>query len=156
MPGHDAIVVTLGISEPTLSVRFRGARGTPNDVRSRATAIIVDVARHNGIKRVVVQSSYGVGPTRSRLGWLDRLFVALLIKPQLEDTEIQERHIRGSDLDWTIVQPVFLTDKPSIAHFLSTDGTTRKRSVSRRGLAQVHADLAEGLTMVGQTVAVSG
>ena len=84
------------------------------------------------------------------------MFFALLIKPQIFDTEMQEGVLRGSDLDWTIVQPVHLIDDDSDEHFVSTDGRTRARKVSRRGVAHVHADLVEGTTMVGETVSVSG
>src|SRR5688500_17809318 len=48
LPGHDAIVVTLGISEPVMRVRLRGAKGTPDDVRSKGTAAIVAAARRAG------------------------------------------------------------------------------------------------------------
>ena len=92
-------------------------------MRSRGTAAVVAAARRAGIRRVVVQSSYGVGETRSLLGLVDRVFFALLIKPQIIDSEIQEGVLRGSDLDWTIVQPVHLSDDDSVDHFVSTDGT---------------------------------
>ena len=68
MPGHDAVIVTLGISEPTLRVRLRGAQGTPDDVRSRGTAVVVGGRPARRRPSVVVQSSYGVGETRSLLG----------------------------------------------------------------------------------------
>lgn len=156
LPGHDAVVVTLGISEPVLRVRLRGAKGTPDDVRSRATEQLIRAARAAGVRRVVVQSSYGVGQTRDLLGFVDRMLFSLLIKPQIFDTELQEMLLRGSDLDWTIVQPVYLTDHESSERFISTDGTTRLRKVTRRGVAQVHADLVEQPTMIAQTVSVSG
>ena len=54
MPGHDAVVVTLGISEPALRVRLRGAKGTTGDVRSRGTAAVVAAAGRAGIRRIVV------------------------------------------------------------------------------------------------------
>ena len=156
VPGHDAVVVTLGISEPTIRVRLRGAQGTPGDVRSRGTAAVVAAARRAGIRRVVVQSSYGVGETRALLGLVDRIFLALLVKPQIADSEIQEGVLRGSGLDWTIVQPVHLSDDESDDHFVSTDGRTRQHKVSRRAVAQVHADLVEQGGMIRQTVSVSG
>ncbi len=156
LPGHDAIVVTLGISEPALRVRLRGAKGTPDDVRSRATEELIAAARSAGIDRVVVQSSYGVGPTRGMLGFADRVVFALMIKPQIFDTELQESLLRGSELDWTIVQPVYLTDEDSAERFISTDGRTRRNKVARRGVAAVHADLVEQHTMVRETVSVSG
>lgn len=156
VPGHDAVVVTLGISEPMLRVRFRGAQGTPDDVRSRATNEIIRAARRAGVQRVIVQSSYGVGPTRALLGFVDRALFSLMIKPQIFDTELQESLLRGSELDWTIVQPVYLTDAESDEHFVSTDGRTRGRKVARRGVARVHADLVEQQSMIGETVSVSG
>ena len=67
LPGHDAMVVILGISEPMMRVRLRGASGTYDDVRSRGTHAIVAAARRAGIERIVVQSSYGVGETRHLL-----------------------------------------------------------------------------------------
>jgi uncharacterized protein YbjT (DUF2867 family) len=147
MPGHEAVVVTLGISEPALRVRVRGAKHTPSDVRSRGTAAVVAAARRAGLRRIVVQSSYGV---------TDRLLFALLIAPQIADTAVQEGVLRGSGLDWTIVQPVYLSDDDSDDHFVSTDGSRRRRKVSRRGVARVHADLVEQGSMIGRTVSVSG
>lgn len=156
LPGHDAVVVILGISEPTLRVRLRGAQGTPDDVRSRATELLVAAARRAGVRRVIVQSSYGVGETRTRLRLRDRLVFAMFIAPQIADTEIQEGVLRGSDLDWTIVQPVYLTDGDDPTHLVTLDGTTRRRSVSRRGVAAVHADLVERADLARRTVSVSG
>lgn len=156
VPGHDAIVVTLGISEPPMRVRLRGARDTIGDIRSRGTAAIVTAARRAGIRRLVVQSSYGVGDSRSMLKLLDRALFAVMIRPQIIDTEIQEGVLRGSELDWTIVQPVYLGDGDSVAHFTSLDSTTRERKVSRRAVAHVHADLVESGAAVRETVAVSG
>ena len=156
MPGHGAVVVTLGISESPLRVRLRGARTTTDDVRSRGTTAIVAAAGRAGIRRVVVQSSYGVGETRRLLTVMDRLFFAVLIGPQMADTAVQEDVLRGSGLDWTIVQPVYLSDDDSVEHFVSTDGSRRGRKVSRNGVARVHADLVEQGSMVGRTVSVSG
>jgi putative NADH-flavin reductase len=156
LPGHDAVVVTLGISEPVMRVRLRGAKSTPDDVRSKGTAAIVAAARRAGVRRLVVQSSYGVGDTRSLLRLTDRIMFALLIRPQIIDSEIQEGVLRGSELDWTIVQPVYLTDGDSPEHFTSTDGTIRRNKVARRGVAQVHAELVENPSRVRETVSVSG
>ncbi|MET0469201.1 MAG: NAD(P)H-binding protein [Aeromicrobium sp.] len=67
MAGQDAVVVTLGISESAIRVRLRGAGSTADDVRSRGTRVAVDAMRDAGARRLVVQSSYGVGPTRPLL-----------------------------------------------------------------------------------------
>lgn len=154
--GHDAVVVTLGISEPTVRVRLRGPRSTPRDIRSRGTAAVVAAAREAGIRRIVVQSSYGVGETRDRLTLTDRILFALLIRSQIIDSEIQEGVLRGSELDWTIVQPVYLTDAAATERHVSEDGAVRRRRVSRAAVGDAHADLIESGAAIRRTVSVSG
>ncbi|HYN66630.1 MAG TPA: NAD(P)-binding oxidoreductase [Ornithinibacter sp.] len=156
MPGHDAVVITLGISEPAWRVRLLGARATAGDIRSRGTDAVVRAARGAGVDRIVVQTSYGVGPTRPHLGIAERLVFALLLKPQMRDTERQEEVVRASGLEWTLVQPVYLTDVEDDTHVTSTDGRTRRTRVSRRGVAAVHADLVESGAHRHDTVSVSG
>ena len=156
LPGHDAVVVTLGISEPAWRVRLLGAQGTADDIRSRGTEAVVRAARASGVSRIVVQSSYGVGPTRPHLEIANRLVFALLLRPQISDTERQEQTVRSSGLEWTLVQPVYLTDGEDATHVTSTDGRTRRTRVSRRGVATVHADLIESGAHRHDTVSVSG
>ncbi len=141
--GQDAVVVTLGISEHPLRVRLRGSRGTPLDVRSRGTAAVVAAMREHGVRRLVVQSSYGVGETRDRLPLSARLVFALLLRPQIADHERQERLVRDSGLEWTIVQPVYLTDGDEPAA-TSTSGDAAGMHVSRRAVGGVLAGLVTG------------
>ena len=150
------MVVTLGISEPAWRVRLLGAKGTAHDIRSRGTGAVVRAARRSGVSRIVVQSSYGVGPTRPHLEIAERLVFALLLKPQIADTERQEQVVRASGLEWTLVQPVYLTDTEDDTHVTSTDGRTRLTRVSRRAVAAVHAELVESGAHRHDTVSVSG
>ncbi|GAB3196713.1 hypothetical protein GCM10027261_20140 [Geodermatophilus arenarius] len=158
--GQDAVVVALGISEHPLRVRLLGSRGTPLDVRSRGTAAVVAAMREHGVPRLVVQSSYGVGETRGRLPLSARLVFALLLRPQIADHERQERVVRDSGLDWTIVQPVYLTDGDEPAA-TSPAGDTGGMHVSRRALGGVLADLVAEpgrgrcLTVSGATASVA-
>ena len=157
MPGHDAVVVTLGIAENPIRVRWSGAKSTASNVRSAGTANIVDAMRDKGVRRLVVQTSYGVGETRDRLPALYRMMFSLLLKPQIADTEVQEQVVRRSGLDWTLAQPVNLTDNDAqTSPFASTTGDTRGMKVTR---AQVGRYLAEAVSRpehVGRTVALSG
>ncbi|WP_040337635.1 NAD(P)-dependent oxidoreductase [Candidatus Blastococcus massiliensis] len=153
--GQDAVVVALGIAESPVRVRLRGPAGTPLDVRSRGTATVAAAMREHGVRRLVVQSSYGVGDTRDLLPLSARLVFALLLKPQIADHEVQERVVRGSGLDWTLVQPVYLTDGDEPAA-RSTDGTVERMRVSRRAVGGVLARLATGADDVGANVSLSG
>lgn len=153
--GQDAVVVTLGISESALRVRLRGSAGTPGDVRSRGTAAVVRAMREHGVGRLVVQSSYGVGPTRDRLPLSSRLVFAALLRPQIADHERQEELVRASGLDWTVVQPVYLTDGAEEAT-CSPAGDVQGWRVSRAALGRVLAGAVADPGLVGATLAVSG
>ncbi|SFF49369.1 NAD(P)-dependent oxidoreductase [Blastococcus tunisiensis] len=152
---QDAVVVTLGISENTLKVRLLGSSGTPMDVRSRGTALVAAAMREGGVRRLVVQSSYGVGPTRDLLPLTSRVVFALMIRQQIQDSERQERVVRDSGLDWTIVQPVYLTDGDEPAA-RSTTGDVQGMKVSRRAVGAALAGLATGTADIGATVTLSG
>jgi uncharacterized protein YbjT (DUF2867 family) len=155
--GHDAVIITLGITENPLRVRLFGTARTPLDVRSAGTRNVIAAMRKHGVHRLVVQSSYGVGETRGRLRWLERLFFSLLLKPQIADTEVQELEVRESGVDWVLAQPVHLTDEESDQMpFVSADGQVCEWKISRREVAQFLALAAQGPDYLGQSVALSG
>lgn len=155
--GHDAVIITLGITENPIRVRLFGAAKTPNDVRSAGTRNVIAAMQKHGVRRLVVQSSYGVGETRGSLRWLDRMFFGLLLKPQIADTEMQELEVRESGVDWVLAQPVHLTDDESLEMpFASAKGQVREWKISRRGVAEFLAFAAQAPEYVGQSVALSG
>lgn len=155
--GHDAVLVTLGISENPLRVRLFGTRGTPLDIRSAGTRHVVEAMREQGVRRLVVQTTYGVGATRRRLRFVERLLFSLLLAPQIADSELQDELVAQSGLDWTLVQPVHLTDAPGDeAPFVSSTGETARMSVSRRSLGRFLAQAVQSPQLVGKSVAVSG
>lgn len=153
--GQDAVAVTLGITENPLLVRLRGTRGTPLDVRSRGTKNVIDAMRAQGVDKLVVQSTYGIGESKGRLPLKWRMIFSMLLKPQILDSEEQERIVRDSGLDWTLVQPVGLTDDEDAAAFVSTDGDTQTMNVSRASVARLLAEALESSQYRGASVAIS-
>lgn len=155
--GHDTVVVTLGITEHPIRVQLLGPKRTPLAVRSTGTQNVIDAMHAHGLSRLVVQSSYGIGPTRQRLGVADRLFFATLVKKQMADTEIQERLVRSSGLDWTLVQPVHLNDDADGPDaFWSTSGDVRKMKISRTVVGRTVSQVVTDPSLAGQTLSVSG
>lgn len=155
--GQHAVIVTLGIRENPLRVRLRGPAHTPMDVRSAGTAQVMAAMQRAGVQRLVVQTTYGVGDSRDRLPLAARLMFALLLKPQIADTEVQEAAVRHSAFDWTCVQPVNLNDGDSTAApFLSTQAEVQRMQVTRRQVGQVLADAIGRADWVRRVVAVSG
>jgi uncharacterized protein YbjT (DUF2867 family) len=154
--GQDAVIVTLGISDNALRVRLLGSRGTPMDVRSRGTRNVITAMRRHGVRKLVAQTTYGVGATRDRLRPLYRMIFWLVLRPQVADTELQEREIRASGLDWVIAQPVSLTDDPRPGlPFASATGELRGMKVSRDRVGRFLVRAAEGSGCVGASIALS-
>jgi uncharacterized protein YbjT (DUF2867 family) len=155
--GQDAVVVTLGISESAVRVRLRGPAGTAPDVRSRGTRTVVDAMRTHGVRRLVVQTSYGVGETRPLLPRMTRVVFAVLLRPQIADTEVQHALVRASGLDWVSVQPVNLTDEAADGMpFASSSGEVRGMTVPRARVGRFLVQAVEDDRWVGRTVALSG
>jgi uncharacterized protein YbjT (DUF2867 family) len=155
--GHDAVIVTLGISENPLRVRLFGPARTPLEVRSAGTRNVIGAMQKHGVRQLVVQTSYGVGATRDKLGLVDRLFFALVLKPQIADTEQQNEDVAASGLDWVLVQPVHLTDSADDdMPFASIAGDTGRMKVSRRSVGRFLAEAAASTAFIGKSVALSG
>jgi hypothetical protein len=153
--GQDAVVVVLGIRENPLAVRLWGTSKTPIDVRSQGTAHVVEAMRTHGVKRLVVQTTYGIGESAGKLTLKWRLLFDLVLKPQIADSTVQERVVRDSGLDWVLVQPVSLDDGPAIETFTSTEGEARGMTVSRRSVGRHLAAAVADPAIVGRTLAIS-
>ena len=98
-----------------------------------------------------------MGATRGRLRFLDRLFFSLLLAPQIADTEVQNQLVVESGLEWTLIQPVHLTDAlENEMPFASASGETGRTSLSRKSVGRFLAKVAESSGFVGQTLALSG
>jgi hypothetical protein len=78
-------------------------------------------------------------------------------KPQIADTETQERIVRASRLDWTLVQPVHLTDEVDGPDaFWSTTGDVRRMKVPRAVVGRTLSRVLTDATLGGTTLSVSG
>jgi putative NADH-flavin reductase len=155
--GQDAVVVTLGISENPLRVRLFGPAHTSLTVRSRGTRHIIDAMRKHGVRKLVVQTTFGVGATRDRLSFVDRLFFDLILKPQIADTELQNSDVAESGLDWVLIQPVHLTDgAEDTMPFISTAGEIGQHKVTRNSVGRLLAQAVATPELVRKSIAASG
>lgn len=155
--GQDAVIVTLGISENPIRVRTLGPAKTPMNIRSEGTRMVVEVMKEMGVKRLIVQTTFGSGPSRKKLGTVDSLFFALLLKPQIADTERQDEFVRNSGLDWTITQPVHLKDDDYEEGDIVADFNSgvERMGISRKLVGSYTAHVITDSTTIGKTVALS-
>lgn len=155
--GHEAVIVTLGIAENPLWVRLFGPARTASDVRSVGTRNVVEAMQEHGLRRLIVLTSYGVGDTRPRLRWQERLFFSIVLAPQIRDTERQTDVVQASDLDWVLVQPVHLTDAlDDSPPLISLQGDTGAMTVSRRSVARFMTQALGDDRFLRRTASLSG
>jgi uncharacterized protein YbjT (DUF2867 family) len=92
--GQDAVLSFLG-SKPwqASGVCSAGARN------------IVNAMQREGVRRLVVLSSLGVGDSRALLGWFARsVMIPLVLEREMHDKGQMEECVRASQLDWVIVR----------------------------------------------------
>jgi len=126
MEGQDAVLCSLGA----------GAKGT---IRSEGTRHIVRAMEKTGVRRLICQSTLGVGDSRDNLNFLwKHIMFGLLLRRAYADHVSQEDCVRQSRLDWTIVRPAAFTDgnrTGEYRHGFSGMDKTLKLKISRADVA---------------------
>lgn len=124
--GQDVVLCSIGA-------------GRKGGVRSEGTRNIIHAMEKTGVRRLICQSTLGVGDSRSNLTIFWKYFMfGLFLRDAYEDHVRQERYVRQSRLDWTIVRPGAFTDGEHTGQyrhgFSGTDKTT-KLKISRSDVA---------------------
>ena len=68
--------------------------------------------KETDVKRLICVTGFGAGDSRGRGGFVYTLAFHLLLGRVYDDKDVQEWFVRRSKLDWVIVRPVILTDRP--------------------------------------------
>ena len=90
----------------------------PNMVLSDATRRIVAAMEGRGLSRFVCVTSLGCGESKAQVRSLVmRLVIATVAKQIWADKDRQEAVVRGSALDYLLVRPGGLSDKPTTGNF---------------------------------------
>ena len=137
--GCDAVVSSLG----TPMSPFREVT-----MLSAATRALIGVMANQNIRRLICITGVGAGDSRGHGGLVyDWLFRPLMLRKVYEDKDRQEDAIRASALDWIIVRPTVLNDKPASGHIRAlTDlsgvhgGTIARADVADFVVQQITAD----------------
>ena len=101
--GADAVIVTLGtrknMDQTTLFSDFaKLLLEVQKESKSKATHLIV--------------TGFGTGESANFVGWFVKLFLKYFLKDVYADKAKMEELISSSDLNWLIVRPGRLLDKP--------------------------------------------
>ena len=97
---QDAVISTLGVGRSFKS----------GGLITQSMPRILRAMEHQGIRRLIFTSAFGVGDTRRDVPLIPRIFMRLLLQDIYRDKELGEATLRASGLDWTLVYPVGLVD----------------------------------------------
>ena len=156
--GHDAVIVSLGNSQNPVALMVPGARRTTAaDVCEVGTRHIIAAMQASGMARLVVVTAFGVGDTRDKMPFAFKVFYWAVLREQMADKERQEAAVKASGLDWTLVQPVGLTDGKATGRWLADAGGVIRRQQISRGDVAAFLVLAVGEERYfGATISLSG
>jgi uncharacterized protein YbjT (DUF2867 family) len=139
--GVDAVVNVVG-----------GGTLRRNDVASSASAIVVPAAQEAGVKRYIAMSAGMVA-----LDWpLFKYFLRpLIFRHILAEHRRVEEIVRTSALDWTILRPSALTNRPPTGYVASLELRPRAFVTARGDVAAFIADELENKKYVRQAVFIA-
>jgi putative NADH-flavin reductase len=142
--GTDAVICVLG------------SHGSREPIEATGTRTILDAMHETGVRRLIAVTSLGVGDSREQINWAFRIIMDLTLKPIMMAKEEQERLIKTSGLDWTIVRPGGLTDGPRTgAYRFGRDRSIKGGRISRADVADFVLRQVTDPTFIHQTPAVS-
>ncbi|MDJ0820767.1 MAG: SDR family oxidoreductase [Paracoccaceae bacterium] len=104
LEGVDAVILALGIRE-SIAMLWQ-----PVTLFSEATALLIPAMQDAGIRRLVCITGIGAGESVSAFSAIERLGHRMVLGQPYKDKTVQEGMIRASDLDWTLLRPVILTN----------------------------------------------
>lgn len=144
--GHNLIMSALGNGKS-----FKGK------VFSIGIKNIVDAMNKYNTRRIIVMSAFGVGNSVKRVPFLPKIFYQTLLKSTFEDKEIGEKYLKQSNIDWTLVHPVILTNGLKSGNYKTGEfisvGTIPK--ISRADVAEYMLKLLSDKTSDKRTLMIS-
>lgn len=104
--GCEAVISSLGTRKISLVREVT--------LMSEATKVLVAEMRTQGVRRLVCITGLGAGDSAGHGPFVyDWLIKPVLLRTMYQDKDRQEAIVRASGLDWVIVRPAVLTDKPA-------------------------------------------
>jgi putative NADH-flavin reductase len=157
----DQAAVRQAVADADAVVDALGVRVTgPTTFRADTARVVTAAMRDAGVRRLVAVSASGAHTTG------DSLPIRLLVKPvlgqflrhQFADMLAMEEVVRASGLDWTIVLPPRLTDRPATGRIRRRVGGNVRGSytMTREDLATAVLQAITDVEVRGAALSVAG
>lgn len=150
----DDVAALIGGQDAVLSALGPNERGPVSLCGDGIANILAAMASHN-VRRLVALSAYGVADSHHRN--LYTFAVWALRKEKMVDKERMEALIRRSDVDWTIIRPSALTDRPPSGRYHTAVGLHLRitATIARADLADFMLHCATDGTYRHETPAIT-
>ena len=139
-----------------------GARSRKDvTVASSTTRVILRALQEAGVRRFVAVTAAPVGPTPPGESFVTRAIamplLRRLLRPIYDDMAAMEADIRASGLDWTVVRPPRLLDKPLTGRYRLAIGANvpRGNTIGRADVAHAMLAVLADPATIGQPVGVA-
>lgn len=131
LAGIDVVIQALGVRAGPKMILG------PITLFSKATQVLVPAMEDAGVKRLIAVTGFGAGDSEASISCLQRIPFRLVLGQAYDDKSVQERLIKESKLDWTLVRPVVLTPGPRSGRYrvLAKPGSWRNGLISRNDVA---------------------
>jgi putative NADH-flavin reductase len=102
LPGHNVVVSAVGLAAGSKNVK----------VFSKGIENVLIAMQLSTMDRLITVSAIGVGDSEGHGGFFfDSLIKPFVLDSDIEDKGLQEKIVKKSNVNWTIVRPGFLTNK---------------------------------------------
>lgn len=147
LPSHDVVLSTVG----------RGLRLRSHGLIRQTDPLIVRAMEQAGPARLVALSAFGVGQTYAQAPLRLKLVFRTLFRDLYQDKEAGERAIRSSQLEWTLLYPVMLNNKPGTGQFVLGPRLPAGpfRSMSRADVATAMLSVMDDRSTIRQDLVVA-
>ena len=146
-PSIDAAVASDDFSIVVTTINGRTTTGERVDAQGNIN--IIDAAKAANIKRLVLISTIGAGDSRGAVS--DELLNVL--EAAIEAKNVAEDHLRASGLDYTIIRPGGLVDKPANGKGVLLEDSSVNGVIGRTELAKIITDTFYADAAVNKTYA---
>lgn len=143
--GRDVVISALGTpASPFREVTFL----------STATRALVTAMNAEQVARLIAITGIGAGNSRGHGGFLfDTIIYPLILRHVYADKDRQEAIIKATTLNWTLVRPTILNDKPAsrTVRVLTDLSQFHGGTISRRDVAGFVLDQVSSKTWLHQS-----
>jgi putative NADH-flavin reductase len=142
--GVDVVIQTLGVKVSELL--------RPVHLFSGATRVLIAAMQAQGVKRLICVTGFGAGDSRASISCLQLVPFQIVFGRAYEDKSVQERLIKESGLEWTIVRPGVLTNGPRTGRYkiMTEAAQWRNGIISRSDVGEFLVRQIEDQTYVRQ------